>query len=775
MDAPTPAAVVAALEQQKTLTEEEVIKVRELVQTWLKVRGAIQTTTESLDESKRKAAQDSLNSSLRQQHTELERIHHQQQLISENPFLSPDTKQALSLASMTAEYAKINVTLAENRQKLEGGVFDSQTHDRLRAEIQRDESALDSLSLKISAINKPLGAELADWVNSFGTSAHQIAGFIEGSINAALGATNQLLIDAAFRTGDWRQTVVSLEKSLLNMFLTMLEQMALQQAASLLGITTTTTAQTGSMLAIGASAAPTAAATSIATSGTAALIGEVLAIAAIVAIMAALGGGFKRGGYTGHGDEDEIAGPVHRGEFVFDKKATRSIGIERLEQLRRGAPHFSDGGPVEPDPIPGAGAGPGPLRIGDLNYPQGYQWNPHQYGTPYWSDNNRVGGSLFPGGGGTPSPSNPFLPGGRYHSSFTPYENPFAPGGRYHSSFSQDNTPAVRNAYDLWVREWMRLYGGNPNTPPVITITGPGPGFAEGIRAYYDPQTNTYVTQAGELVATYDQTTQSYVTPSGRMVAGARGPRNTGTGAGPGRPGRPGVVAPIYAPGQLRPGQYWDYGANQIRNQHQMSAREFYATLMWSQSLHQPTNLRQSDEHDRFTGDMMHRDEDGGFSLVRHLVATTMPNLSGAPALYAGPHGTIGAYNSWVMGHSQIPHGADGMRLPGAPSKTDSILAWLAPGEHVVDAYTTAQADRTYGRDWPAQLARNSVPHFASGGRAGGGSSSGTGRQPSMIKVINVIDMKSAAREALKDSDARVIIVDHVKGSAHEIGLGAVN
>jgi DNA repair exonuclease SbcCD ATPase subunit len=45
--------------------------------------------------------------------------------------------------------------------------------------------------------------------------------------------------------------------------------------------------------------------------------------------------GFATGGYTGDGGKYEPAGVVHRGEFVFNKEATRRIGVKNLEFLHQ--------------------------------------------------------------------------------------------------------------------------------------------------------------------------------------------------------------------------------------------------------------------------------------------------------------------------------------------------------------------------------------------------------------------------------------------------------
>ncbi|MDU9005742.1 phage tail tape measure protein [Sedimentitalea todarodis] len=48
--------------------------------------------------------------------------------------------------------------------------------------------------------------------------------------------------------------------------------------------------------------------------------------------------GFASGGYTGHGATNQIAGAVHKGEYVFDAAATRRIGVGNLEAMRSGQP-----------------------------------------------------------------------------------------------------------------------------------------------------------------------------------------------------------------------------------------------------------------------------------------------------------------------------------------------------------------------------------------------------------------------------------------------------
>lgn len=56
--------------------------------------------------------------------------------------------------------------------------------------------------------------------------------------------------------------------------------------------------------------------------------------------------GMAEGGFTGFGGKYEVAGPVHRGEYVFDAASTAALGVGNLEMLRRSARGYAEGGYV---------------------------------------------------------------------------------------------------------------------------------------------------------------------------------------------------------------------------------------------------------------------------------------------------------------------------------------------------------------------------------------------------------------------------------------------
>ncbi|MEJ8476874.1 hypothetical protein [Roseibium algae] len=70
---------------------------------------------------------------------------------------------------------------------------------------------------------------------------------------------------------------------------------------------------------------------------------------------------YDQGGATLSGNDNDIAGLVHRNEYVFDAKSTRAIGVPVLEALRKGVlKGYQTGGLVttEPMSLPGFSGAP---------------------------------------------------------------------------------------------------------------------------------------------------------------------------------------------------------------------------------------------------------------------------------------------------------------------------------------------------------------------------------------------------------------------------------
>ncbi|HEY1771335.1 MAG TPA: hypothetical protein VGG02_13875 [Chthoniobacterales bacterium] len=284
-----------------------------------------------------------LEALLRQEQALLHGMEESQQLIEQNRLLTPDSKEQELVALYTQEKAAIDKLITTYQAYILAHQAAAASDELEKQKIQDLIEKIDELKVKAAGLDlkidttgtfgKDFNTQLAQFVNSFGTAGTQAANLLTGSINTALQGTNQLLDGLITGSGDWRQELEGVESQILNVFLTWIEQMALQKIAQLLGITTTTTAQVASGAAIAQAHAPAAAATSVSSYGAAAIIGEILAIAAIAAIIAAISGGFEGGGYTGDGSPSSVAGVVHGGEFVFSKPATDRIGVGALSNI----------------------------------------------------------------------------------------------------------------------------------------------------------------------------------------------------------------------------------------------------------------------------------------------------------------------------------------------------------------------------------------------------------------------------------------------------------
>lgn len=114
---------------------------------------------------------------------------------------------------------------------------------------------------------------------------------------------------------------------------------------------------TGATVRIGASAAEAGAGAAASQAGIP-YIGPILAIAAMGAIMAAvlaLAGGFQEGGYTGDGPAGQVAGVVHRGEYVIPAHRVRAY-LPLLQAIHSGS--LADlAAPAGPVSLPGMNGG----------------------------------------------------------------------------------------------------------------------------------------------------------------------------------------------------------------------------------------------------------------------------------------------------------------------------------------------------------------------------------------------------------------------------------
>ncbi len=85
-------------------------------------------------------------------------------------------------------------------------------------------------------------------------------------------------------------------------------------------------------------AIPILTALGVLSAGSTAAAGSATTITAMGATMAVVAGmvGFSEGGYTGPGGKYDVAGVVHRGEYIFPQDSVKRIGVDNLAALDQG-------------------------------------------------------------------------------------------------------------------------------------------------------------------------------------------------------------------------------------------------------------------------------------------------------------------------------------------------------------------------------------------------------------------------------------------------------
>lgn len=193
-----------------------------------------------------------------------------------------------------------------------------------------------------TSISAQLGDTARQMRDEFGTTAESIARGFRSVVGSAVDGISTSISGLIRGTMTWGQALQNIGNSILNGVIDAIAKMFAQWIVGrLLVKSTEITASTAET----AAKAPSAMMTAISSYGVAALIG-----AAAFAGAMALAGGFKEGGYTGSGSVNEVAGPVHKREFVFDAASTAAWGPGTLEAMRSGsinpADLFGENGPT---------------------------------------------------------------------------------------------------------------------------------------------------------------------------------------------------------------------------------------------------------------------------------------------------------------------------------------------------------------------------------------------------------------------------------------------
>lgn len=207
------------------------------------------------------------------------------------------------------------------------------------------------------ANNPSFIAQLEQFTVKLGSTADRVAGILQGTLGNAIQGVSAGISGLITGTQTWGEAMNNTRNAIINA----LVQIGVQQVAQFALSKTISAAATlfGSQQAATTAAAwaPASAAANTASFGAASAVGLPITLAAIAAIIAALSA-FDEGGYTGPGGKYDVAGIVHRGEYVIPAHVVRDYGIEHFDSYlgakvghhsmasygRVSAPGYADGG-----------------------------------------------------------------------------------------------------------------------------------------------------------------------------------------------------------------------------------------------------------------------------------------------------------------------------------------------------------------------------------------------------------------------------------------------
>jgi len=204
---------------------------------------------------------------------------------------------------------------------------------------------------------KEAWANFSDEAQNYSAQAADLTNSALGSARGELSTFMTDVATGAESAGDALGNMVSgFAESMLNALADMAAQWLVYQAVQMVVGKTTQASSAGMMAANAEAMALQAGLAAFASTAAIPLIGPALApgamataltiatpLASAVGMTAMAGVGFMDGGYTGNGRKDEVAGPVHRGEYVFDAEATARIGVGTLEAISDGRAAFVGG------------------------------------------------------------------------------------------------------------------------------------------------------------------------------------------------------------------------------------------------------------------------------------------------------------------------------------------------------------------------------------------------------------------------------------------------
>lgn len=185
------------------------------------------------------------------------------------------------------------------------------------------------------SIRQQMMATIIELDNQLGTTAQRIAGMFRDVVGSAIDGISTSIGGLIRGTMSWGQALSNIGTTIMDTVINAFARMIAEQIIKYTILDRVkemfSAREKARHVSEAAAKAPNALLESITTWGIAAAIGGAAFLAAM-----ALAGGFKEGGFTGFGDPNQVAGVVHKGEFVIPAPVVRAIGLDRLQPLADG-------------------------------------------------------------------------------------------------------------------------------------------------------------------------------------------------------------------------------------------------------------------------------------------------------------------------------------------------------------------------------------------------------------------------------------------------------
>lgn len=301
---------------------------------------------------------DMLRSELTNNGMELDSIVRQRAVLEMDPLVPLVDKQRELVDLLEKElYLRIEQNSIRSRILNEDDTLDDDARLKLLEEMQGDSlniANIDAMMIRLGEFSQGFQSAMVDWVDSFGTTAEQVASIVTGTLQSAIDGIAESIDGLIFGTMTWGEAFANVGQQILRTIIQLVVQFIAQQlimlamrkmfGSQMLGIASGEATALSSMWATPATLASIASYGAAAGIGAAAVLGAVGVTTGIAAGISA--GAGQAGGIAGFADGGLVTGPggprsdailarLSNMEYVMPADKTARY-LPMLEAMRRG-------------------------------------------------------------------------------------------------------------------------------------------------------------------------------------------------------------------------------------------------------------------------------------------------------------------------------------------------------------------------------------------------------------------------------------------------------